>query len=315
MPRRHCRSRRRSCASGAPRRCTHDGSSWSAPPRSGAAAAIGPAALARAVGAAGSAPRVAIVGAGIAGLTAALTLQDKGLAATVYESSDRRRRPDALRSQRLLGRRPVQRVLRRADRHRPHGRSSASPQRFDLAVVDLLGRRAAGLDRDLLVPRRPLFRRAGRPRLRAGARGAARRTCTARGLPDALEQVQAGRPRARPRRASTTGSSRACRAGTPRPSGSSSTSPTPRSTAPRPRDQSSLNLVYLLGYQPGPKGFAIFGESDERFHIAGGNQRLPEAMAAALPDVRLGWRLISVAREPRRDGRARLRDGRGLDAP
>ena len=34
-------------------------------------------------------PRIAIVGAGIAGLTAALTLQDHGVAATVYESSAR----------------------------------------------------------------------------------------------------------------------------------------------------------------------------------------------------------------------------------
>src|SRR5271169_4299624 len=36
-----------------------------------------------------AAPRVGIVGAGIAGLTAALTLRDAGLAATVYESSGR----------------------------------------------------------------------------------------------------------------------------------------------------------------------------------------------------------------------------------
>ena len=56
-------------------------------------------------------------------------------------------------------------------------------------------------------------------------------------------------------------------------------------------DQSSLNIVYLLAYQPSPKGFAIFGVSDERYHIAGGNQRLPEAIAATLPDVRTGWRM------------------------
>ena len=36
-----------------------------------------------------SPPSIAIVGAGISGLTAALTLQDKGLAATVYEASPR----------------------------------------------------------------------------------------------------------------------------------------------------------------------------------------------------------------------------------
>ena len=55
----------------------------------GAAVAVaGPAALARPARAAG-APRIAIVGGGIAGLTAALTLQDKGVYADVYESSSR----------------------------------------------------------------------------------------------------------------------------------------------------------------------------------------------------------------------------------
>jgi len=34
-------------------------------------------------------PRIAIVGAGIAGLTAALTLQDAGLSCSVYEASNR----------------------------------------------------------------------------------------------------------------------------------------------------------------------------------------------------------------------------------
>src|ERR671930_2699664 len=47
-------------------------------------------ALARTARAAG-APRIAIVGGGIAGLTAALTLQDKGVYADVYESSGRLR--------------------------------------------------------------------------------------------------------------------------------------------------------------------------------------------------------------------------------
>src|SRR5437868_15533196 len=34
-------------------------------------------------------PRIAIVGAGIAGLTAALPLQDAGLSCSIYEASDR----------------------------------------------------------------------------------------------------------------------------------------------------------------------------------------------------------------------------------
>src|SRR5207249_1921203 len=55
----------------------------------GAAVALaGPLALARPARAA-SAPRIAIVGGGIAGLNTALTLQDKGVYADVYESSGR----------------------------------------------------------------------------------------------------------------------------------------------------------------------------------------------------------------------------------
>ena len=40
-------------------------------------------------------------------------------------------------------------------------------------------------------------------------------------------------------------------------------------------DQSSLNLVYLLGFQPNANRLVVFGESDERFHVRGGNEQLP----------------------------------------
>jgi monoamine oxidase len=63
-------------------------------------------------------------------------------------------------------------------------------------------------------------------------------------------------------------------------------------------EQSALNLVYLLGYQSSSHRFAIFGPSDERFHIRGGNDLLPSAMAAALPPgaVQLGMPLTALAR-------------------
>lgn len=48
-------------------------------------------------------------------------------------------------------------------------------------------------------------------------------------------------------------------------------------------DQSSLNLVYLLGFSSIPGNFSIFGKSDERYHLVGGNEQLPRAVAAALP--------------------------------
>jgi monoamine oxidase len=66
------------------------------------------------------------------------------------------------------------------------------------------------------------------------------------------------------------------------------------------KQQSSLNLVYLLGFSK--RDFAIFGESDERFHIVGGNAQLPFAIRDEVVGqqgsqaVRMGWRLTSVAR-------------------
>jgi monoamine oxidase len=51
-------------------------------------------------------------------------------------------------------------------------------------------------------------------------------------------------------------------------------------------DQSALNLIYLLGYQPNSSAnaFSLFGVSDERYHIRGGNQRLPQAIKDYLKD-------------------------------
>lgn len=60
--------------------------------------------------------------------------------------------------------------------------------------------------------------------------------------------------------------------------------------------QSSLNLVYLLGFQPN-KGFALFGVSDEKYHVRGGNQQIPNAIANDLGDqVKTGHSLVRLAK-------------------
>jgi monoamine oxidase len=66
-------------------------------------------------------------------------------------------------------------------------------------------------------------------------------------------------------------------------------------------DQSALNLVYLLGYQAKPGNFQIYGASDERYHIHGGNQQLPEAIASylkttGLVTINTGARMNTVAK-------------------
>ena len=63
-------------------------------------------------------------------------------------------------------------------------------------------------------------------------------------------------------------------------------------------DQSALNLVYLLGFQPDSSQLSIFGQSDETYHLRGGNQRLPVAIAQHLDNVRYGHSLQRLATTP-----------------
>jgi monoamine oxidase len=65
--------------------------------------------------------------------------------------------------------------------------------------------------------------------------------------------------------------------------------------------QSSLNIVYLLGFPPKPVTFSIFGTSDERYHITGGNQQLPRAIASLITTrapqctISLGTAMTAIA--------------------
>jgi monoamine oxidase len=62
-------------------------------------------------------------------------------------------------------------------------------------------------------------------------------------------------------------------------------------------DQAALNLIYLLGFNSKPGNFSIYGKSDERFHIVGGNSMLPVAIADSLPSgsIHTGHRMTSIA--------------------
>jgi monoamine oxidase len=58
--------------------------------------------------------------------------------------------------------------------------------------------------------------------------------------------------------------------------------------------QSALNLIYLLGYV-GPGQLRIFGKSNEKYHVQGGNDQIPARLAAALAgQVTLGSELVSI---------------------
>jgi len=59
-------------------------------------------------------------------------------------------------------------------------------------------------------------------------------------------------------------------------------------------EQSALNLLYLLGYV-GPGQLRIFGKSNEKYHVQGGNDQIPARLADALAgQITLGSELVSI---------------------
>jgi monoamine oxidase len=265
----------------------------------GAAFAVaGPAGLGRTALARGAGgPNVAIVGAGIAGLNAALTLQDKGLAATVYEASNR-----------IGGRMHSDRSGYWADGQvsefcgelidSGHTTILGLAGRFGLPVDDLLAAEPPGATDTywFLGGRYPADQADSDF---APVRDAAKRDLTDAGYPTTWDRYK-------PAGYDLDHLSVYDWIETRVPGGHGSPFGRLLDVAynieygAETTDQASLNLVYLLAYQPDPKGFAIFGQSDEQFHIRGGNQQLPEAIAAALPPARLGWRLTALAANPDR---------------
>jgi monoamine oxidase len=258
-------------------------------------AAAGPAALlrpARALSA--SAPRIAIIGAGIAGLNAALTLQDKGLPSTIYEASNQvGGRMHSDRSGYWANGQVSEFCGELIDSG--HTTILGLANRFGLPVDDLLSAQPEGsTDTYWFLGERYTAAQADIDF--APVRKAAKNDLTAAGYPTlwnfykpagfALDHmsiydwIQTRVPD-----------------GHISPFGRLLDAAYNIEYGAETTDQSSLNLLYLLAYQPSPKTFAVFGVSDEKYHIAGGNQRLPEAMAAALPPVRLGWRMTAIARK------------------
>ena len=72
--------------------------------------------------------------------------------------------------------------------------------------------------------------------------------------------------------------------------------------------QSALNLLMML--DPNPSPFRIYAGSDERFHVRGGNDRIPLALAEKLGDrIERGVRLEAVSRAA--DGALRCSVRRG----
>ena len=74
--------------------------------------------------------------------------------------------------------------------------------------------------------------------------------------------------------------------------------------------QSSLNMIYLLGYS-GPGQLRIFGPSNEKYHVRGGNDQIASRLAAKLEgQIVNGSQLVAIRRNA--DGSYRLSLSSGL---
>jgi monoamine oxidase len=261
----------------------------------GAAALATSLALPEAPLAAAGTPRVAIVGAGIAGLNAALTLQDAGVASTVYEASSR------------VGGRMFSSTTIWADSQvtewcgelidSTHSTIIGLARRFGLPLDDLRGPPVL----------RDTYRFFGRyytveqayedwrsdvhPALAKDLEAAGESTTYDRFTPAGrmLDQMSVAEwidSRVAGGRKSAIGALLDV----------AYTIEYGADTA----DQSALNLVYLLGgarQTEAGGSFDVFGASDERYHIRGGNQQLPARIAKQLrKPVQPGMRLTSIAR-------------------
>jgi monoamine oxidase len=244
----------------------------------------------------GTNARVAIIGGGIAGLTAALTLQDQGVYADVYESSGRiggRMHSDWTEFGTGFWDNGQQAELCGELIDSGHKTIQALANRFKLPMVDLIKAQPAGTDDTNWIfgadyttaqaaadfkPVNTIIQKqlqaAGYPTLYNSSTPTGQRL-DQMSVHDWIASYVPG--------------------GLGSQFGALLNAAYNEEYGAETTDQSSLNLIYLLGYQAG--GFNVLGLSDERFHIAGGNSTLPVAIQSALPSgsVHFGHAMSSIA--------------------
>ncbi|WP_405436288.1 FAD-dependent oxidoreductase [Streptomyces avidinii] len=240
--------------------------------------------------------RVAVIGAGISGLTAALTLTDAGIPFTLYEANPAR----------VGGRMWTQRT------HWAHGQTSEIGgelidtshkkilelcRRFDLPTEDFLGGGPNGAEETLWFNGEYYSRTQADEDFKAVYQ-ALRRDLQAAGEVSWNSSTPAGTAlddmtlyewiETRVPGGHTSQLGRFIDVAYNVEYGADTTA------------QSALALVLLMGYQPNPGHFNVWGLSNERYHITGGNDRLPNAIASALPvgSIVMGRELLAVRANP-----------------
>lgn len=249
----------------------------------------------------GTAPRIGVIGGGIAGLNAALTLQDKGVASTVFEASDRLGgRMHSLMSGYWQNGQTSEWCGELIDSN--HKTIQGLAQRFNLPLVDMIAAQPAGSEDTYYVHGHyyPWGQAVNdfnaiaptlKDQLRAAPFPTVYNSYTAFGQYldnlsgyDWIEKYVPG--------------------GHASDFGALLDSAYNQEYGLDMTRQSSLNILYLLAYQPArqaPGSFAWYGVSDERYHIYGGNQQLPQAIAAHIQNtspqcsIRMQWRMTAIA--------------------
>jgi monoamine oxidase len=252
---------------------------------------------ARAARGAGSA-RIAIIGGGIAGLTCALALQDKGVSADIYESSTRvggRMHSDWQEFGTNFWDNGQQAELCGELIDTNHKTILQLSQRFGLSVVDLLQAQPNGTQDTYWI---------------FGANYPyAQASIDFKPVHNTLQgQVQAAGYPTTWDSSTTAGQmfdqmtvydwiTQYVPGGHSSQFGALLNAAYNEEYGAETTDQSALNLIYLLGFKAGPGTWSIYGASDERYHIVGGNSNLPVAIYNALPSdrVHFGYRMTSIA--------------------
>lgn len=276
----------------------------------GAATAAAGAALSWKVGraVAQGAPRIAIVGGGIAGLSAALTLQDAGYQATIYEAHPNRVGGRMLSDR---GTQPgcgschaVNRTVSAtwADGQvtdvfgelidTNHTTIKSLAQRFGLGLTDLIAAQPAG-STDSYYFFDAHYPAADAQRDFSAIYRALQDDVRAAGYPTTWDSSRAG-GRALDNMSVYDWIESRVQGGHGSPFGMLLDTAYAIEYGADTTEQSALNLVYMLGYSG--RTFSIFGESDERYRLTGGIDLLTESIAEYLgPDTtQLGWYLESI---------------------
>lgn len=241
----------------------------------------------------GKQPKIVIVGAGIAGLSAALELADAGVRCTVYEASGRTGGRMFSDSRFFDGGQVFEWLGELIDG--PHETMWALAKRFNIEIDDLAAAQPAGaletyhffgkhypheavmkdldvlrpiLDKDVQLAGRQMTYEATSPH---------GKMLDDMSLYDWIEQRVPG--------------------GHGSPLGMLLETAYFIELNADTREQSALNIVYSLSSQPDWAHFTMYGESDERYKTRGGNQRIPDAIAGHLGKdlVHTGKRMESIA--------------------